>query len=275
MLWGSWRIGHVLNNAGEVVEAKLTVEHIQRQCPQPNGFNSKALKSPKVFLCSVQEGHRVVVSFGGALHIGTVGNGYLDGPPADSGEIFKSRPIIDQKTFPLGDLPAGFRLLNTTGRATIQPIKTFKNHVQFLDRYPSAQEVRQAFMNLNIHELLGMLSAAQWEVLCEEFLRSTINMRSLLLKTGHTLKSNDIIGVDLQQRRVMAQCKNSSDPWPVLDVESWTYAAASRAGDRLFFFCRGGVNGKIKNPTCTVVDGETVAAWLEKDANYLKALKTL
>lgn len=114
----------MLDEKGEPNKEKLTADAIRKQCPQPEGinFNDTFLWAPKVFLLEMSVGDRVVVAFDGAIHIGTVGEGFQDDPNGPRGpykEYFKCRPVRDQKSFPLADLPASYRLISSIGRRAI------------------------------------------------------------------------------------------------------------------------------------------------------------
>lgn len=231
VMFGTWTIDHVLNDEDEPDPEKLTAEAIEKQCPQPEGidngrdFNDEFLRAPRTFLLDVSENDQVVVVFDEAIHIGTIGKGYkpdLNPPRGDYEEHFKCRPVRDTKSFPLADLPASYRLIVGTGRSAIQRINRYENLIRLLDDNDSAEGVKRALGDTTTQEFLGLLSAEQWEVLCCEYLRDKVGLRLLLLAVGGTLKDVDIYGVDQDNLRVLAQCKNDPEPWKRERLVEWT-----------------------------------------------------
>lgn len=280
LLFGTWPISHVLDDMGIPDSSKLTASAIEEQYPQPAelGFDDKFLRGPRRFLLQVAVDERVVVIFDDAIHIGTVGEGFLEdpeGPRGQYGEVFKCRPVYDKKCFPLADLPSSYRLLSSAARSTIQRIASYRDLVKLLDISRDAEEVRNALVGMSTKDFLDTLSDKQWEVLSEQYLRDVIGLRSLLLGVGGTLKSIDIYGVDNRGNRVLAQCKNDSKAWSVSDLEKLMNTIPSKPEDHLYFFCRGGVEDKDTVVGCTVISSQEVAGWLESNDTYAKQLKTL
>src|SRR5919107_984764 len=124
VLFGTWRIDHVLGEDDRPDPGKLTAEAIEKMCRQPKGidkgrdFNDAFLWAPKTFLLKVSEGDRVVVAFDDIIGIGTVDDGFCDDPNGFRGpfkEQFKCRPVKDQRTFRVAELPASYRLLAGMG----------------------------------------------------------------------------------------------------------------------------------------------------------------
>lgn len=285
VLYGTWGIDHVLNSSEELDDEMLSAEAIKDVCEQPKelDFDNSFLKSAFRFLRDIKPGHRVVTATDYAIRIGTVAEGYRDDPNPLEGrgkfkERFKCRPIESDSTneFRLKDLPASYRLISNTGQSSVQRIKAYKHLVELLDRSASEADVCRKLSEMPIRDFLDTLSDKQWEVLCGEYLRAKVGFRSLLLAVGGTLKGIDLCGVDQNRRRVLAQCKNSSDPWRAKDVVDWTRSTAARAEDSLYFFNRGGVDdSNAQELNCIVISGEDIAKWLDDDPKYQQDLKVL
>lgn len=278
ILWGTWELKHILSN-GEIDETKLSVEEIERQRPQPKEleFDERWLQAPRTFLLKMKPGDRVVVHFDNSLHIGAVGEIYEPGTDLEGskfGERFKCRSVYLKKSFALSELPSIYRLVSGTGQGTIQRINAYERQVGLLDRYENPKEVREALLGMPLEEFLQMLSDKQWEVLCAEYLRKYEDFRPLLLSIGGSLKDIDIYGVGNNNKRILAQCKNTSKPWKAKDVAKWANAIGSEPGDVLFFFCRGGFKGEPKDSRCQMRSGEDILEWLNQDTDYQQHLRT-
>lgn len=259
VLWGTWTIDCVLDTGtGKLDPDKLTAQAIKQTCPQPPelGFNESFLQVPRKFLLEetpgkhVMFGDRVIVSFDQALHIGTVGEICTSTPEfvgEKFGERFKCRHVLNPKPFSLAKLPASYRLVSGTGQGTLQRAIAYKSLVALLDQANTEEDVKQELAKKPLREFLSMLSDKQWEVVCEEFLRSTSGYRSLLLGVGGSLKDIDLCGVDRDGTRLVAQCKNSSRKWKLRDVAEWATNVASEPDDSLYFFNRGGFDASEKD----------------------------
>lgn len=276
VLFGTWQIAHVSDGAGGIDRNKLNAAYIKSVCPQPANlpFTDRWLSPAKTFLIDVASGDRVLVTFGGAVHIGEVSDEFVHDPSprGPMSEYFKCRRLRWSKTFLLSELPSVYRLINTTGQGTIQRILALEAPVRLLDACESAATVCHALGSMTPEQLLEMLSPEQWEVVCGEYLRDQIGFRFLLLNSGKTLKDVDLIGIDRSHRRVIAQCKNDAKPWSARSIDSWLAATPAGPADTVYFFCRGGVRG-IVNPRCVVVDGAAVADWLRRSPDYFRCLK--
>lgn len=281
VLFGTWRINDVLDEEGKPDPNKLTAESIENRSPQPVGitFNDKFLWAPRVFLLNVSVNDRVVVVFDEAIHIGTVGEGFRDDPNGPRGpykEYFKCRPLQDRKEpFYLADLPASYRLVSSMGRRAIQGIHAYKGLIRLIDEYSNAQEVREALVGMSTSDWLDALSDKQWEVLCDQYLRDTVGLHSLVLAVGGTLKAVDIYGVDQDGKRVLAQCKNDSEAWKRDRLMNLVAGIPRSPEDHVYCFLRGGVEGGSDGLDCQVVDGKIISAWLDDHPDYLQHLKTL
>jgi hypothetical protein len=284
VLFGTWRIDHVLGEDGRPDPGKLTAEAIEKVCRQPKGidrgrdFNDAFLWAPKTFLLKVSEGDRVVVVFDEAIHIGTVDEGFYDDPNGPRGpykEYFKCRPVKDRKAFSLTELPASYRLVASMGRRAIQGITVYRKLVRLLDENDDSEGIQEALMGMPKGDFLDMLSDKQWEVICDQYLRDKIGLRSLVLGVGGTLKDVDIYGVAKDGRRVLAQCKNDSRPYTVKRLARLIGGIPRNPEDHLYFCCRGGVEGDRGDLDCQVVDGNDILNWLDDDPDYFRYLKSV
>jgi phage host-nuclease inhibitor protein Gam len=95
------------------------------------------------------------------------------------------------------------------------------------------------------------------------------------LAVGSTLKDIDIYGVDRDGRRVLAQCKNDAKTRKARTVNDWIDTLTAGSEDKLYFFARGGVKGRVNDERCTVVDGNDILAWLRSQKDYERYLKCL
>lgn len=276
VLWGTWKIDDIRS---EVYPTRLDERKLT---PRNLNVSNKALQAPRQFLFKMSPDDRVVVSFNKSLHIGIVGEGYAPDPAPENrkdGEHFKCRLLREDspyspKEFPLAELPAAYRLVATTGQQTIQRIRAYEPLVQLLDTCDSAKEVKAVLAEKAMEELLPMLSAKQWEILCAEYLRSTVGLKPLLA-VGGTLKDIDIYGVNNNGQRILAQCKNSSNPWKSEDIETWIGNLAKAPNDILYFFSRGGIEGHVDESQCRTVTSQEVLDWLEPLEDYQRYFKVL
>ena len=284
VLFGTWRIDHVLGEGDRPDPDKLIAEAIEDKCPQPPGinkgknFNDDFLWAPRVFLLRVSEGDRVMVAFDEAIHIGTVDEGFYDDPNGPRGsheEYFKCRPVKDCKAFRLSELPASYRLISSIGRRAIQSITAYEKLVRLLDENDDSEEVQKTLRGMLKRDFLDMLSDKQWEVLCDQYLRDKIGLRSLVLGVGGTLKDVDIYGVAKDGHRVLAQCKNDSRPYTSERLERLIAGIPRNPEDHLYFCCRSGVEGDYEDLDCEVVGGDDILKWLDDDPDYFQALKRL
>ena len=280
VMFGTWRIEDVLDERGDPDSEKLTADAIESVCPQPNGipFDDKFLWAPKAFLLKMAVDDRVVVVFDEAVHIGTVDEGFQDdpnGPRRPYGEYFKCRPVKDQKSFPLAELPASYRLVGSMGRRAIQGITAYEKLVRLLDEHDDTEGVREALVRMPKREFLDMLSDKQWEVICDQYLRDKIGLRSLVLGVGGTLKDVDIYGLAGDGKRLLAQCKNDSKRWRTRRAKNLIAGIPRNPDDHLYFCCRGGVEDDGEGLDCRVVDGKAIEKWLDEDPVYFRRLKTM
>lgn len=276
VLYGTWRVEHVLGDDGRPDPGKVNTAHIQRVCPQPPFFQTGWTKEFRPFFLDLQVGDRVVISFDDCLHLGTIADGFLDDetPRGETQEYFKCRPVSDRKRFVLNLLPSVFRLIPTM-RGTISRLSAFRPQAQLLDACADEAAVAGSWEHMGVQTFLRMLAPYQWELLCAEYLRDVEGIRPLLLKPGGCLPTVDLFGVDPKGARVVAQCKNDSTPWKASAVQKWLQDAALAPTDRVFFCCRGGVVGDLGDSRVAVLDGEAVGRWLERSPGYFGAIKRL
>ena len=143
--------------------------------------------------------------------------------------------------------------------------------MQLLDECQSPEGVRRKLLDMPPQKFLDFLAPEQWEIVCSEYLRDAIGFRFLVLKPGKTLPDVDLVGVDKDSRRILAQCKN--DQRSAEDVREWLKHPAIGADDKAYYFCREGFSGTLDG--CEVVNGDAIAEWLETTPDYFRALKTL
>lgn len=278
VLFGPWRIFHVMDGNGAIDRAKLKASAILNVCPQSHDlpFDDEFLAPARKFLIGVQAGDRIVVAFNGAIHIGVASDEFLDDPlpRGKRGGHFKCRRIYNAKAFDLSELPSIYRLVTGIGRGTIQEIDSLRTAIELLDGSGSSADLRDTLRTMTPQRFLEMLSPEQWEVVCGEYLRDEIGFRFLLLQSGKTLKDVDLVGVDRAHCRVIAQCKNDAKAWTGARVEAWLEQTPVGEHDRVYFFSRGGVRGAVSD-RCVIVDGTHIADWLGRSPEYFRCLKEL
>lgn len=279
VMFGTWTIEDVRDNDGGIDESKLTPGWLSAYLTENQPTYKKSWSdSSRRFLIEMAAGDKVVVEFGKALHIATVTDEFKGNPDPlrpKYGENFKCRRVRDPKSFPLSELPSGYRLISTTGRGAVQRISAYEPLVELLDSFSSSEEVTKAMCEMPTEKLLEVLSPKQWEAICAEYLRDIEGARTLLLAIGSTLKDIDIYGVTRDSKRVLAQCKNDSKPRDARTIIEWLDGLAARPEDRLYFFARRGVKGQFDDGRCTVVDDEDILAWLRSQKEYERHLKCL
>lgn len=279
VMFGTWTLDDVREEAGGIDESKVTHEWLsQYKTDNVPTYKRSWSDSSRRFLVEMSSDDRVVVEFGGALHIATVTDEFMGNPDSlrpEHGECFKCRRIRNPKTFPLEKLPSSYRLISSTGRGAVQRIIAYQPLVELLGRFDSPEEVTEACCKMQTEKVLGMLAPKQWEAICAEYLRDTEGVRPLLLAVGSTLKDVDIYGADRNGRRVLAQCKNDAKARSDRTINDWIDGLAAGPEDRLYFFARGGVKGRVNDERCTVVDGNDILAWLRCQEDYEKHLKCL
>jgi hypothetical protein len=279
VMFGTWTINDVCDGADGIDESKITHEWLSQYLPgnEPSYKKSWA-DSSRRFLIEMSDGDKVVVEFEGALHIATVTDEFTGDPDhtrREHNEHFKCRRIRHQKDFPLEKLPSSYRLISTTGREAVQRINAYEPLVELLDRCDSPEEVTKACCEMPTEKVLGVLAPKQWEAVCSEYLRDTEEVRPLLLAVGSTLKNIDIYGVNSDGRRVLAQCKNDAKTRSARTVNEWIDTLTAGSEDKLYFFARGGLKGRVNDERCRVVDGNDILAWLRSQEDYEKYLKCL
>jgi hypothetical protein len=274
IMFGAWSAEDVIRLDGEVDVTKVTLEWLRDSCPRPTVWlKSRDFAQVQAFLLKLAVGDGVVVAFDGALHAGVVTPGLRTYPGVHQGERIKCRPVVDTRRFDIRELPAPFRLLRSTGQQTIQRIWACAPYANLLLASRDARDVVDRLAATSTANLLGMLTPAQWETLCEEYLRDEVGYRSLLLRAGLTLPDVDLVGIDRNGRRVVAQCKNDPAVRPAATADAWARIHGGRV-DVVFFFNRGGFSGEIDSPV-HLVDGPMIAKWLESRPEYRRSLLTL
>lgn len=228
------------------------------------------------FLNQVRVGHWILFANNATREIacGRVAPGYHNrcrGP----GDHWWTRPLAETKSFPLDDLPAVYRLLTHTGRASIQQMSSFRSQAELLVHHRTVGEVCDAVVRMSDSEFLDWLPPSAWEALCMEHLRDAIGLRLLALRLGSTLKDDDIVGVNSAFDRVVVQCKNSSDPYPIAEVDAWACLHPTIPQARKYFACRGGFEGDLGSAKCRLIDRTTITTWLRSVPEYSRALRVL
>lgn len=276
ILWGPWRIEDALDDNDEVSSAAL--KRLFKRAPM-NAYPRQGLECAIRFCCDTNEDDHVLVTYDGMIHIGVIADEEINTdetprPTPDDPSVIEYVKYVrlrDRKEFDLAKLPSSFWLIPQTGRGTFQRIGRTRPLAKLLASSADEAEVCKRILDFTPDQLLDILPAAGWESLCLEYLRESIGFRSLLLAAGRSLEGIDIVGVDRNYKRVVAQCKNDPLPIAARNADAWM-AEYGRRGDRAYYFARGGIKGPTESH-CEIVTQREITAWLESRPDYFCALK--
>ena len=217
-------------------------------------------------------GHEwVVLFFEDALHLACVTSEMFsreDHPLNGDGEIFKYRHIADKKTFLLSHLPDSYRLIPSAGRGNVHEFSgTNWELVKILAASRDEEGAVHAMRAMAPMEWLDLLGPAGWESFCVGYLILSENFVPTGLLTGRTLRALDIVGRNAEGRRILAQCKKSSEPMAA-DADFLEAVADLTDQALIYFFSYGGC--LERPPWLRVVDREAMQRWIDTEAgrNY-------
>lgn len=182
----------------------------------------------------------------------------------ESFEVFKFRRLVDQKIFPLAELPDAYRLLPAQGRGNLHQFHGMRSHVQLLANHPDAQSVRQALAGMEFGQLIETLGASAWESVCTAYLTLEHSFVPTGLRTGSTLPVFDIVGRSTPSGiHILAQCKKNPGPVSISDE---FIAAIEHHTDGLmaFYFAFGGCQGAVPEDI-KVIGKEEILAWVQTE----------
>lgn len=130
------------------------------------------------------------------------------------------------------------------------------------------QKIANAFIDGTPFDLFNPDSYLPWalEIACEEYLRSKQCLHFKLLKSGGTLKSFDIIGLDQEGNRVVAQVKHRGRK---REYKQFVEDCRSLSGGSFYFFA-GNIHELDPHPLVALVSLQDVLQ--EFDDKYLAQL---
>jgi hypothetical protein len=140
-----------------------------------------------------------------------------------------------------------------------------------ISRWPSAYKILDAVINDRpMPWEVFSLDLNQLEVICYEFLKEQKLIEHLLLPIGRTLRDIDIIGVNRNGCKVLAQVtfsRSTSEIWNKAE----RLISYNKNGEILYFFCPDQVTD-IKNPKIKYIAIESVFNFFGKDSTILKTM---
>ncbi len=194
-----------------------------------------------------------------------------------NGELFHFRHVINQKRFPLAELPDSYRLLAPAGRGNVHQQKNsvYTRLLKILARCPNPQEVREFYASMPADEWLDFLSPTEWESLCLGYLIIEYDYVPTGLLPGRTLSVYDLVGKTRDGCRILGQCKKSLDPYGV--TEDFLIPCENEKSSKQilrFWFSYGGWS-EDPGYGIKLVDKTCIKKWLdtEKGKQYLAVFR--
>lgn len=236
------------------------------QNPPPAGMQAAPVQH---FLNLTEEDWALTV-FGASIHRGRIA-GPVENAPDEfkkDEEPFKWRAVSATRSFPLSALPDPFRLLQTTGRGTLQRLGSHKEPLaRMLAEQTEASGVQREFNSLfysDFKKWIALLGPKGWESLATAYLTLEENYVPTGLTGGGTLPGLDIVGANTVTReRVIAQCKNDRNELAALP-EGIARELATFEG-RAFLFAFAGC--AENDPRVATVTAECIKKWFKEKDN--------
>lgn len=222
------------------------------------------LNIPRRF-SQIAEDDWIFTYYGDSLHFAHVSSAMRSDSDHEwnfDGETFKYRSIVQKKSFPLRDLPDGFRLLTMSGRSNVHRVPGTEKLVRILADSTDTENAKRKIREMSLTKWLDVLGPSSWESLCLAYLIREIGFVPAGLDVGRTLPMFDVVGRDKVGNKVFAQCKK--DPSP-RDVETAFGEASKNASTeiRYYHFAYAGC-GEIEPPSgITLVTGAQMNMWLK------------
>lgn len=203
----------------------------------------------------------VFVYFNHAIHLGRSRSNLLPRPLDKfqrSGELFKAKPVAECKSFPLSQLPEGFRLLACAGRGTLHQVPQSECFIQVLSNSDDCKSVLRKMRQLDLDEWLYALGPNGWESICLGYLILEQNYVPTGLAVGGTLPDFDIVGRGQNGKRIYAQCKKGNTPYCLSSSERSAFDNSKNA--MLYLFAYGGAANVPSH--VRVITGNEFQGWL-------------
>ena len=181
-----------------------------------------------------------------------------------NGELFHFRHVINQKCFPLTELPDSYRLLASAGRSNVhQHNPIYTQLLKILAKCSNPQEVREAYASMATDVWLDFLSPTEWESLCLGYLIIEYDYVPTGLLPGRTLSIYDLVGKTRDGCRILGQCKKSSGPYNVTE-DFLTPCRNERSSRHIlwFWFSYGGWDEDL-GYGIKLVDKTCIKTWLD------------
>jgi hypothetical protein len=223
----------------------------------------------------MESGTYVFTVFDRTIHMAQIAEGELRvlSQFKHNEEPFKARPIINQKSFRLSELPPSFLLLPSAGRGSVYKVPSCSILLTLLVDHETASQVTTAFDGLPWDRWFTALGPKGWESLSLGYLIQEYGFLPTGLSVGGTLKDFDIVGRRRSGELVYAQCKGDQK-LHYITVEECEAFESLPDGNK-FFFARSGVNRKI--PGVTHIDEARMVEWLshsEAGLEYFRLLRS-
>ena len=184
-----------------------------------------------------------------------------------NGELFHFRHVINQKRFPLTELPDSYRLLalSRSWQAVHEHNSVYTQLLKTLANCSSPQEVRESYASMTTDEWLDFLSPTEWESLCLGYLIIEYDYVPTGLLPGRTLSIYDLVGKTRNGCRILGQCKKSPDPYNVTE-DFLTPCKNEKSSKQIlwFWFSYGGW-GEDPGYGIKLVDKTCIKKWLETE----------
>lgn len=210
----------------------------------------------------------VIVFFTDTLHFAQVMgdvNSDANHPLNKSGEVFKYRKIKRVKSFRLSRLPDSYRLIPSAGRANVHEYNgTNWELVSLLAESPDENAVREKILKMTLRERLNILGPTGWESLCLGYLILEEGFLPTGLRSGGTLQNVDIVGCNLDGKRIVAQCKKTN--YPVEIDDEFLETCQNMDGKTFYFAYKGCLNPP---PWVNVITIDDIENW-ERGKDYLE-----
>ena len=179
-------------------------------------------------------------------------------------ELFHFRKLIGKKEFPLAELPDSYKLLAQAGRSNVHEHNdTYAEMLKILVKKSDSREVKEHYASLSVDKWLEFLSPTEWESLCLGYLIIEYDYVPTGLLPGRTLQHYDLVGKTREGIGILAQCKNSRNPYNVEDF--LTPYKNYKGSDKIlwFWFSYGGAESS--DPRIKIVDKDHIKKWLDTE----------
>jgi hypothetical protein len=220
----------------------------------------------------------IFTQFDGRIHIAQLQNSIPSGDARFnySGEVYKSRRIINKRSFNLSLLPDCFRLLASAGQANCHEVHGTRPLIELLCECKNEQDVLDRWAAMSLAERVDILGPNSWESICEAYLILEEGYLPMGLSTGGTLPLFDLVGRSRDGRHIHVQCKGTRAAVTISDDFLDQTRQVDTKKRKTFFFAYAGVTNSIEELSdIEVVTNMDMLIWLETSAKgraYVKLM---